>query len=451
MKASLVSRGHSLYGAFWNDQPPLHTEAVALLFRFFGPSAYLARLLSIVLSMVLVAALYRVVSASSGRVAGLVAVGLLLVPPYFLHLGVSVMLEMPAMAAGLAAVWAWVEYSANRHWGWLVCSGLLFGCALQVKLTAAIFGLALAADFFVTWASRRRPGENCIGVSPVGVRREVAIWCGAAIGVLGLIALWFYAPGTLAVFWSSHFSAGTRAAASAAEYGFHLSGLWEDYLPVLPAAVAGVGYAACRRRRDLLLPLALLGAALITLLGQRPYWPYYGVHFAVPLAWLGAVGIVEWFRVLWRRGPRAGWWARLRVGLEVLTWSSAVSLALTMLPEAVRSQVQELQAAPRASADRVVGALRKQAPRTHWILTENLIAAFWAGLPVPPEVAVTPLKRFWSGQINEAEVRRCLERYRPELVLLDRGQVEQFGLDEYLRRHYRLDLQDGVQNLYVRQ
>ena len=102
------------------------------------------------------------------------------------------------------------------------------------------FWLALAADFrdlgftLFTW-------ENCIGVSPVGVRREVAIWCGAAIGVLGLIALWFYAPGTLAVFWSSHFSAGTRAAASAAECGFHLSGLWEDYLPVLPAAVAGVG------------------------------------------------------------------------------------------------------------------------------------------------------------------------------------------------------------------
>jgi hypothetical protein len=38
MKARLVSLGHPLYGRFWNDQPPLHTELVTMLFRIFGPS-----------------------------------------------------------------------------------------------------------------------------------------------------------------------------------------------------------------------------------------------------------------------------------------------------------------------------------------------------------------------------------------------------------------------------
>src|SRR5579859_5817859 len=39
MKAFLVSVGHPLYSEIWNDQPPLHTEILALLFRLFGPSA----------------------------------------------------------------------------------------------------------------------------------------------------------------------------------------------------------------------------------------------------------------------------------------------------------------------------------------------------------------------------------------------------------------------------
>ncbi len=38
MKGFLVSLGHPLYREVWNDQPPLHTELLTLLFRLFGPS-----------------------------------------------------------------------------------------------------------------------------------------------------------------------------------------------------------------------------------------------------------------------------------------------------------------------------------------------------------------------------------------------------------------------------
>ena len=77
MKAFLVSLGHPLYYEVWNDQPPLHTELLALLFRVFGPSAYVGRLLSVGFAMVLVGSLYKVSSNRSRRVAGLVALALL--------------------------------------------------------------------------------------------------------------------------------------------------------------------------------------------------------------------------------------------------------------------------------------------------------------------------------------------------------------------------------------
>ena len=48
MKGWLVSLGHPLYREVWNDQPPLHTEVLGLVFRLFGPSAYAARLLTLV-------------------------------------------------------------------------------------------------------------------------------------------------------------------------------------------------------------------------------------------------------------------------------------------------------------------------------------------------------------------------------------------------------------------
>jgi len=53
MKAFLVSLGHPLYREVWNDQPPLHTELLALLFRVFGASAYVGRLLSVGFAMAL--------------------------------------------------------------------------------------------------------------------------------------------------------------------------------------------------------------------------------------------------------------------------------------------------------------------------------------------------------------------------------------------------------------
>ncbi len=501
MKGFLVSLGHPLYREVWNDQPPLHTELLTLLFRLFGPSAWVGRLLSVGFAMVLVGALYRLVSDRSGRMAGLVAVGLLVSSSFFVQLSVSVMIELPAMALALAAVWAGSKYFASKGRRWLIFSGVLFGCALQVKWTAAIFLPALAVEHLARRVGRNRridplpesphwietgqgndagplfyepPGRaGC--PQPAGVRcgedtaphqsgsearclrkqviqgrlREALVWCGAVLAAFGVIAVVFYRGGTLAVFWVSHFSRATRAAVAPGGYGFRPETLLNDLALLAPAA-AGVALIGWKRRSDLLFPVVLLATAFAIHLWHRPYWYYYGLHFAIPLAWVGAVGIVEWFRAIWRLDLGASLATKLRAGIGWLVWSIFVSLVLTLAPEKAWNEWLRLSAAVPAMENQNVAELRKNAAQTHWVFTDRVVYAFWAGLPVPPELAVIPSKRIWSGQISKAQIVECLERYRPEQILLQSDWETKFGLSEYMQAHYQSDSANGLNGLYPR-
>jgi 4-amino-4-deoxy-L-arabinose transferase-like glycosyltransferase len=450
MKAFLVSRGHPLYREVWNDQPPLHTEMVAFLFRLFGPSAYAARLFTVIFAVVLVGSLYKVVSYRSGRVAGLIAAGLLLSSSYFLQLSVSVMLELPAMALAMASVLAWTEYSTGKGKYWLALSGMLFGCALQMKLTAVIFLPALFGEYF---ANEFQHAGNAKGAK----RRilwvlepNALVWCGAALAAFGFILVAFYHPGTITVFLVSHFSIATRKiVASGAAYGFRPAALLEN-VALLAAATIGVAFVGYERRWNLLTPAILFVTAFVAHLFYRPYWYYYTLHFAVPMAWLGAIGIMGWFRVIWKYRLLKSMPARLCLGIGWLAWSAVVALVLTMAPGRVWEQVMSIRAASPAADDRIVIALKRHAAQTHWIFTDCRICAFWAGTPIPPEVAVIPWKRIWSDQASPAVILQCLERYQPEEILLRSDWQEKFQLSQYIREHYHLDPGELEGTLYLR-
>jgi dolichyl-phosphate-mannose-protein mannosyltransferase len=445
MKAFLVSLGHPLYRELWNDQPPLHTELLALLFRVFGPSAFVGRLLAVGFAMLLVASLFQVVRNHSGRLAGLVAVGLLVSSSVFIHLSVSVMIELPAMALAMAAVWASTAYYAGKGKHWLVFSGVIFGCALQVKLTAVLFLPALAAEYLANWIGRNKAVDGSTARARFW---DAALWCGAVLAAFGFFLVVFYRLDALSMFWVSHFSTAARNAVASEEYGFRPESLLNDLGMLAPAAV-GVALIGWKWRWDLLLPVVLFGTTLGTHLWHRPYWYYYALHFSIPMAWLGAVGIVEWFRAIWKQDLRASLATKLRVGIGWLGWSMVVSLVLTLAPEKAWNELGRLSAALPAGEDPRVIALRKHAAQTRWVFTDGAIYAFWAGLPVPPEFAVIIWKRIWSGQINEREIMQCLDRYRPEQILLLSRWKDSSVLSDYLNLNYQADPE--VVGLYMRQ
>lgn len=434
MKALLVSQGHPLYQEIWNDQPPLHTEVLALLFRVFGPSAYVGRLLSVAFAMVLVGSLYQIVRHQAGRVGGLVAVLLLVSSSSFLQLSVSVMLELPAMALGMASLWAWSNYAAAKGKPWLILSGALFACALQVKLTA---GIVLPALLMV-WLVFKRPGNKIATFAEPMFwprRLETLIGIGSVLLTFGIILSSFYRPGTVYAFWGSHFSEGTQEVASQREHAFRPETLLKDPALAISAA-AGLALAAFLRRRDFLGPVVLLMTAFAVHSWHRPYWHYYGLHFAIPMAWLGAVGITEWFRVVWRQESVASASAKFRLGAGVFGWSAVVSLVLSSTPERFWWELAKVRVVRTASESEIVTLLKNHAAATRWVFTDHRIEAFWARLPIPPELAVIPAKRIWSGQITSEQVLSSLKRHLPELILIPLDWERPFGLSNYLREHY---------------
>jgi hypothetical protein len=128
--------------------------------------------------------------------------------------------------------------------------------------------------------------------------------------------------------------------------------------------------------------------------------------------------------------------ARFRFGTGWLGWLTLVSLVLTLAPERAWYDLRRLSTVSLALDDPVVLELRKDAGRTRWVFADRVIYAFWAGLPVPPELAVIPKKRIWSGQLTGIELRDCLERYRPEGIVLVTGMGDWPGLSEHIREGY---------------
>lgn len=435
MKALLVSRGHPLYGDFWNDQPPLHTELLALLFRVFGPSAGVGRLLSLGLAMVLVGALYGLARRGSNRLAGMLAVALLASASEFLKLSVSAMLELPAFALALAAVWAWYEWTNGRGRGWLVASGVLMGCALQMKFTAGLLLPAWAVAWWIRPRSDRSDRPAVKGGREAGWC-EVWLWLGCAAGAFGLVVALWYGPGAWEMMTASHFSAASRASATAGGLAFRLDAMRED-TGLAFLALVGLVVQLFLRRRELWFPVVWLGTAFLVHWQHRPYWPYYHLHFAIPLAWLGGAGVSEGFRWIWRRLPsagRLGWWL---FGAAWVAWSVVFAAGLSLALEKAAWELGRLRAARPAIEEPSVQRLQAHGVAARWVFTDDLLAAFWAGLPIPPELAVIPWKRRWSGQLTPEQVRAALERHRPELILLSDSRRREYGLEDYLADHYQ--------------
>src|SRR5689334_7737260 len=65
-KATLCLRGYELYTQVWSDQPPLHTFLITQLLKHISPSVLGPRLVTVGLTLILLAALFLIVRVVSG-------------------------------------------------------------------------------------------------------------------------------------------------------------------------------------------------------------------------------------------------------------------------------------------------------------------------------------------------------------------------------------------------
>ena len=81
-------------------------------------------------------------------------------------------------------------------------------------------------------------------------------------------------------------------------------------------------------------------------------------------------------------------------------------------------------------------------------MADNPIYAFHAGLPVPPELAVVTLKRFWSGQITTHEIVQTCARRGVEQVVLSSVSLQDANWTNWLATAFSPTVTEGSATLY---
>lgn len=435
MKGALVSRGFDLYNPIWNDQPPLHTQLLGAIFRLFGPSVFAARLLTVAFAALLVWSFYEVVRRSGGQLAAIGGTSVLVAWPYFLQLSVSAMIEIPAMAVGMLSLWCLVAADPGRRKRSLVISGLIMGLALQTKLTAVIL-IAPSIPYLVSEGSGDRESPASAKARWKARSAGFGIWLAAL--VIGFVAVAVCCSGeSFGVFWKSHFSEQMRQGMGNLGDGFRAGSLWDQSDFVIPALV-GLAWCFWRFGKDHAAPILFLLFVFGIHEFHRPYWYYYSVHFGLAIAWLAGIGVSRLFEVIWSARPMSN--RRQAAGriVVLLFWSYLAALIVVGALGRIQSETKALARSRTIRESAEVRELAKGEASAGWVFTDRVIYAFHAGRLVPPELAVIPQKRIWSGQISAEEIVAVLGRYEPRDILLLHRWTDQPLLKVYLAAHYDL-------------
>ena len=414
IKPFLIYKGHRLYTEIWNDQPPVLTVILACAFKMFGPTILVARSVAVVFGAILLVSFHELVRARCDKWAALISSVLLLTAPSVLLLSASVMLEAAAIGTALAAVWMMFIWGQRRHWGFLVASGVLAGVALQIKMTAAVVLPALLVELLLL--TKAKPIKVWVKATTL----PGSIWGTCLLAFLVLIGM-TWGKGSLKSSWKSHTGTQEISGLQRPEDQKFQPRLLKDHLETV--VLAGMAVALIlwwKRLRELAFPLAMLGTVSVIHAVHRPWWNYYYLHFAIPLAWLAGRVLYEIaHRALNPSQPKRSKQPTI-LSLRTLVLCAVIALPLARAERRLEGIVKDMRQRLTIAANPIVARMREYATRVNWCYSENGIYAFHAQIPVPPKVAIIMPKRFWSGQISTEEIISTCRGKSVQLIILPR-------------------------------
>ena len=461
-KVTLCAHGHQLYTEIWNDQPPLHTFLVTQIVKHVSHSVLAPRLVTSGFTVVLLISLFFIIHRLNGPGPAVIAVAILIGSPGFLELSASCMLEIPALAAAMAGLCILANFRGAKALP-EVLAGTLFGAAILIKLISLVWTplAVLLICHQATAATRAAAGSGGLFSSYLAtvkssafIKRPLA-FAGAMVFAAAAID-WLVDHGAYwANFresWQSHFSAATTSEyGSASEHKFDWTILLRNWDATVPA-IMGTGFALSKARFQFshVFPLIWLGWSLLVFASHTPWWPYYYIHTAIPLCWLAALGIWWLKDRLLAKGPampgrRKKWKHAIPLVLAVFCSSCAVA----WMSGRVYLQIATMKALPRTFSSLVITETERYRPFTHWLYADDQTLSYHIDIPMPPSLAVVPLKRFWSGGMTADLVAEEFDRYRPELAIVNNANAT-IPFRELLNSNYRLVYQDDRYQLYVK-
>lgn len=437
MKAMLWSEGFTLYDEVWNDQPPLLTVLLGVLFKFFSPSICAARTLSFCFGLVLVAGCFLIARQRFGLLAACISSFSLITAPTVFELCVTSMLEVPAIGTAVFGLWQVIKTERPKAFRLLV-AGALIGISMQIKLTAVILIPVIASEILLKFTSKKEGFCNVLSC--------FFVWITSA--AVTFIALGMILGSGYEQAWSSHFSKGTLSANDAQVRRFSIQLLLE-HPEALLGGLAGCAYALyCREWRRVGFALVFLATSLIVHCFHHPWWPYYYLHIAIPFALLSGYGIAGFFSIATRAGAETT--SYCQAVFKVISVTAALLLSSQLLCYGgirVSSEIERIESLPQINDDLLIKEMRKYRGLTRFVYAQDTIYPFHAQLLVLPELAVLPIKRLWSGQMSHEEISSILKVRRPEQILL-RATLDEEG-SNFVKLNYKTVYTDGIHQLYI--
>ncbi len=466
-KATLSIKRFKMYTEVWNDQPPLHTFLITEILKHLSPSVIGPRLLTTFFAGMLLTAVFFISLRLKGLLVAVLATVMLLAAPIFLELGASCMVEIPAMAPALVAIWVLIagslglakskDTNSTKDWfvKWRVremVAGALFGIAFQIKFINLVLLPLVALILWLRWHGTGTPIKSWF-------TSALAMVVGCSVAFVA-INQWVDGQGFLVQFrqsWEAHFaSAKSLEYGSPADHPFDWRVLFKNWDVSVPALL---GVIVCLRqalkrgmggifRRGIsagsndhllvLIPVVWLAVNLTVFATHKPWWSCYYLHIAVPLCFCAAIGVEwGWQQVkLWRKSALA-----VIFGLYVL-------VAVPWMVERVYLEMTSIRSCPRIYTCLFLEDIERYKPFTKWIYTEEPVYSFHAGIPMPPKFAVVALKRLWSGDMTNEKIHNEMWSIKPGIILLQ-NENRQMPFNDLIATEYQPVYEDDKHRLYV--
>jgi hypothetical protein len=155
----------------------------------------------------------------------------------------------------------------------------------------------------------------------------------------------------------------------------------------------------------------------------------------MPMAWLGGVAVVK-----------AAEWLRA-VGLRA-SYRKSVSFALvaTLVVAGAFTPLRFGTVAPPDNPIAIaMASFRSDAPAGTWVVTDEAIDAYRAGVLVPPELAVFTGKRVRQGYLPSGDIILAIRKHQPSQVMFRR-----FDIDPDVRDSSYVRLVGSAEPHYIR-
>ncbi len=422
IQSLLHLRGFQLYKEIWSDQPPIFIVILSLWYKMFGASFYCGRILVLIFSTFLALTFYLTIKNLWGRIGAFAAYVFLILSMSYMRLSVSIMIGLPALTLAMASIYLAALYTKSKLKYQLILSGILMALSLQTKFNTFLL----------------------IPVIALGILRVRRLWLATVLFTyLAIMAVFFYPDFHLFIpqLVKPHF---TLLNSDKTHLPVTYYMLLQDY-DIALLALPGIILSVKKMDWHFFAPFSWLLLNSAMLLTYKPVWYHYYPLISIPACWLAAISISKFFSINMLQGwlPKKNTFDALDV---LLRWFTAglIILSIITLPTKYHRMRSSLQGKTSFQERQILELLLKYKHNTRWIFSDIPSFAFSTGMLIPPEIAVTSVKRELASESAGDYFVRILEKYTPEQILLSSTYEYSPKIISYIQKNY-IKIYDGYE------